>query len=37
MLFLLFKRPAEIIAQLIQQIHAVFIAATEPIQPGRKF
>jgi len=36
-LFLLFKRPAEKIAQLIQQIYAVFIAATEPIRPGRKF
>jgi hypothetical protein len=36
-LFLLFERPAEIIIQLIQQIHAVFIYATEPIRPGRKF
>ena len=36
-LFLLFKRPAEKIAQLIQQIYAVFIYATEPIRPGRKF
>ena len=36
-LFLLFKRPAEKITQLIQQIYAVFIYATEPIRPGRKF
>jgi len=36
-LFLLFKRPAEKIAQLIQQIFAVFIYSTEPIRPGRKF
>jgi hypothetical protein len=36
-IFLLFERPREMIVQLIQQIHAVFIAATEPIRPGRKF
>ncbi|MCP4119932.1 MAG: IS4 family transposase [Desulfobacteraceae bacterium] len=36
-LFLLFERPREIIVQLIQDIHAVFMAATEPIRPGRKF
>jgi hypothetical protein len=36
-LFLLFERPAEIIIQLIKNIHAVFIYATEPIRPGRKF
>ena len=36
-LFLLFERPRDIIVQLIQEIHAVFIASTEPIRPGRKF
>ncbi len=36
-LILLFERPMEIIASLIQQIHAVFMNATEPIRPGRKF
>jgi len=36
-LILLFERPVEIIASLIQQIHAVFMDATEPIRPGRKF
>jgi len=36
-LFLLFERPLEMIVQLIQQIHAIFIASTEPIRPGRKF
>lgn len=36
-LFLLFERPREIVLQLIQSIHTVFIAATEPIRPGRKF
>jgi hypothetical protein len=36
-LFLLFERPREIVSQLIQSIHAVFMAATEPIRPGRKF
>ncbi len=36
-IFLLFERPREAIEQLIQKIHTVFIAATEPIRPGRKF
>jgi hypothetical protein len=36
-IFLLFERPAEMIEQMIKGIHAVFIAATEPIRPGRKF
>ena len=36
-LFLLFERPRETLLQLIQEIHAVFMAATEPIRPGRKF
>lgn len=36
-LFLLFERPREMIVQLIQKIHAVFMTATEPIRPGRKF
>jgi hypothetical protein len=36
-LFLLFERPREIVLQLIHSIHAVFMAATEPIRPGRKF
>ena len=36
-LFLLFERPRDIIVQLIREIHAVFIASTEPIRPGRKF
>ena len=36
-LFLLFERPQEMIMQLIQEIHAVFMTATEPIRPGRKF
>ena len=36
-LFLLFERPRDMIVQLIQKIHAIFIASTEPIRPGRKF
>jgi Transposase DDE domain len=36
-LVLLFERPREIVLQLIQDIHAVFMAVTEPIRPGRKF
>ena len=36
-LFLLFERPRDMIAQLIQRIHTIFIASTEPIRPGRKF
>ena len=36
-IFLLFQRPCERIAQLVQQIHAIFMASTEPIRPGRKF
>ncbi len=36
-LFLLFERPREIIVQLIKDLHALFMAATEPIRPGRKF
>ena len=36
-LFLLFERPRDMIVQLIQRIHAIFIASTEPIRPGRKF
>ena len=36
-LFLLFERPQEMIVQLIQKIHAIFMTATEPIRPGRKF
>ncbi len=36
-LFLLFERPREIIVQLIKNLHALFMAATEPIRPGRKF
>ena len=36
-LFLLFERPGEIVVQLIQEIHALFRAITEPIRPGRKF
>ncbi len=36
-LFLLFKRSRELILHLIQQIHSVFMYATEPIRPGRKF
>ena len=36
-LFLLFERPREIILQLITDLHAVFMAATEPIRPRRKF
>jgi len=36
-LFLLFERPREIVVQLIQEIHALFRAITEPIRPGRKF
>lgn len=36
-IILLFQRPKEKIISMIQQIHALFIAATEPIRPGRKF
>ena len=36
-LFLLFERPCELIVQLIKDLHTVFMAATEPIRPGRKF
>ena len=36
-IFLLFERPREIITQLLQDLHAVFMAATEPIRPGRNF
>jgi hypothetical protein len=36
-IFLLFERPRETLEQLIQKIHTVFMAATEPIRPGRKF
>ena len=36
-LFLLFERPRDMIVQLIQKIHAIFIASTEPIRPGRNF
>jgi hypothetical protein len=36
-IFLLFERPRETIEQLIQKIHTVFMAVTEPIRPGRKF
>jgi len=36
-LFLLFERPNEIIVQLIKDLHALFMGATEPIRPGRKF
>ncbi len=35
--FLLFERPYEAITQLIQKIHMVFMAATKPVRPGRKF
>lgn len=36
-LFLLFERPREIITQLLKDLYAIFMAATEPIRPGRKF
>jgi len=36
-LFLLFERPHEVIVQLIKDLHALFMGATEPIRPGRKF
>jgi hypothetical protein len=36
-IFLLFERPRETLEQLIQKIHTVFMAVTEPIRPGRKF
>jgi len=36
-LFLLFVRSPEIITQMIKDLHAVFMAATEPIRHGRKF
>ncbi|WP_155309411.1 IS4 family transposase [Desulfosarcina ovata] len=36
-LFLLFERPPEIVLKLIQSLHELFKAATEPIRPGRKF
>ena len=36
-LFLLFERPYEIVIQMIKDLQALFMAATEPIRPGRKF
>lgn len=36
-LFLLFERPRSIMMQLLWDLHALFMAATEPIRPGRKF
>jgi hypothetical protein len=36
-LFLFFVRPIKTITQLLQQLHELFMAATEPIRPGRKF
>ena len=33
-LFLLFERPHEAIVQLIKDLHALFMGATEPIRPG---
>jgi hypothetical protein len=36
-IILLFKRPRKMIVQLVREIHAIFIASTEPIRPGRKF
>jgi hypothetical protein len=36
-LFLLFQRPQNMLLQLIQQLHALFSAVTEPIRPCRKF
>ena len=34
---LLFERSRDIVLDLITQLHAVFISATEPVRPGRKF
>ncbi len=36
-LFLLFERPWQIVLQLIQQIHSLFMSATEPVRLSRKF
>ncbi len=36
-IILLFERPRRMIVQLIQQIIALFMSATEPVRPGRKF
>jgi len=36
-LILLFERPHEIVVQRIQELQALFMAAIEPIRPGRKF
>ncbi len=36
-LFLLFERPRDVVLQLIHEIHTLFMAAIEPIRPGRKF
>jgi len=36
-LILLFARPCEVVGQLIRDLHALFMSATEPIRPGRKF
>ena len=36
-LFLLFERPRAILLKLIQEIHALFRAVTEPIRPDRTF
>ena len=36
-IILLFERSRDIVLDLITQLHAVFISATEPIRPGRKF
>jgi hypothetical protein len=34
---LLFERSRDTVLDLISQLHAVFISATEPVRPGRKF
>jgi hypothetical protein len=36
-LFLLFERPRKIVVKIIQGLHELFSAATEPVRPGRKF
>jgi len=36
-IFLLFERPCEMVVDLVSQIHAIFMASTEPIRPGRQF
>lgn len=36
-LFLFFERPQNVLLQLIRDFHALIIAVTEPIRPGRKF